>query len=60
MERGNDSCLFQLVIANVIASDDMVGLSAFDWCCQDSIAVISIQDKDVVVALAGDEGEASW
>ena len=47
LERRDDSGLFKLVVAKVVPSDDMAGLSAFDRCCQDCIAVIIVQDKDV-------------
>ena len=52
LEGWNDSCLFKLVVAKVVASNKMVGLSALDGCCQDCIGVIIVQDKDVVVSSA--------
>ena len=51
----NDSGLFELVVAKVVSSNEMVCLSASDRCCEDYIAVIIIQDKDIVVASDGDE-----
>ena len=42
LESWNDSCLFKLVVAKVVASNEVVGLSAFDGCCKDCIAVIII------------------
>ena len=48
----NDPCLVELVVAMVIASDEVVGLPTFDGCGKDCIAIIIVKDKDVVVALA--------
>ena len=42
LESWNDSCLFKLVVAEVLASNEVVGLSAFDWRCKDCIAVIIV------------------
>ena len=56
----NDSGLFELVVAKVVSSNEMVYLSAFDRCCKDCIAVIIVQDKDIVVASTGDEWELAW
>ena len=42
LESWNDSCLFKLVVAKVIASNEVVGLSAFDGCSKDCIAVIIV------------------
>ena len=48
----NDPCSFGLVVAVVIACDEVLCLAALDWCCKDGIAVIIIEYKDVVVVLA--------
>ena len=50
----NDSGWFELVVAKIVSSNEMVRLSAFDRCCKDCVAVIIIEDKDAVVALTGD------
>ena len=56
----NDSGSFELVVAKIVSSNEMICLSAFDRCCEDCIAVIIVQDKDIVVALIGDEWELAW
>lgn len=48
----NDPCPVELVVAMVIASDELVGLPALDGWGKDCIAVIIVKDKDVVVAPA--------
>ena len=48
----NDPCSFQLVVAVVVASDEVLCLAALDWGCKDDIAVIIVEYKDVVVASA--------
>ena len=55
LESWNDSCLFKLVVAQVVASNEVAGLSAFDGRCQDCIAVVIVQDKNLFVASTGDE-----
>ena len=42
LESWNYSCLFELVVAKVLASNEVVGLSAFDGRCEDCIAVIIV------------------
>ena len=42
LESWNDSGLLKLVVAKVVASNEVVGLSAFDGRCKDCIAVIIV------------------
>ena len=42
LESWNDSCLFELVVAKVVASNEVAGLSAFDGRYKDCIAVIIV------------------
>ena len=42
LESWNDSCTFELVVAKVVASDEVVSLSAFDGRCKNCIAVIIV------------------
>ena len=45
----NDPCPFELVVAMIKASDEVVSLSALDGGGKDCIAVIILEDKNVVV-----------
>ena len=42
LEGWNDSCLFKLVVAKVVASNEVVGLSAFDGHSKDCIAIVIV------------------
>ena len=52
LKSWNDPRAFELVVAVIIASDEVLCLAALDWGCKDGIAVIIVEYKDVVVALA--------
>jgi hypothetical protein len=47
------------VVTEVVAVDEVLCLTTFDGCGKDSIAVIIVENKDVVVSSAGNEREAT-
>ena len=52
LKSWNDPRALELVVAVIIASDEVLCLAALDWGCKDGIAVIIVEYKDVVVASA--------
>eukprot|EP00957_Ditylum_brightwellii_P158784 12086284-Ditylum_brightwellii.AAC.1 len=53
------SSMEEILMEHIICSDDFTFSTIFDWLCKDSIAIVIVHDKNVLVAFEGNYWESA-
>ena len=60
MEDWLDSCINEVLVACIIALNQVICTPALDWFCWDCIGVMIIECEDTAVALVASPGKHAW
>ena len=53
MEQWSSSSLYQHVVDVLVGCEDVVGIAAWDCSDIDGVAVVVVEEEDLVISLAG-------